>query len=149
MKRAVTKPTKQTKDNKKTTKKLTTSAKKTGQSVKHTPKKAKVCASACRSSVKTKTAVGPSPKKKVTKTVSAKKGSMVAKAKAAVRKAKTRTISATAKVLETVKKFKKGVGISEVAQKTHFDAKKVRTILSRAFTQGKVRRIGQGVYVGA
>jgi predicted transcriptional regulator of viral defense system len=33
--------------------------------------------------------------------------------------------------------------------KTGFDVKKVRNILARIFKEGKVKRAGRGVYVGA
>ena len=72
-----------------------------------------------------------------------------AKRKAVVRKARTTQPSATAKILTIVKRFKKGVRVPVLTKKTRFNDKKVRDILSNAFAQRKVRRIGRGVYVAA
>jgi hypothetical protein len=81
-------------------------------------------------------------KKKATKKAPAKR-------KAVVRKAKTTRPAATARILTIVKRFKKGVGVPELAKKTRFGDKKVRDILSRSFAQGKVKRVGRGLYAAA
>ena len=81
-------------------------------------------------------------KKKATKKAPAKR-------KAVVRKAKTTRPAATTRILTIVKKFKKGVGVPELAKKTRFGDKKVRDILSRSFAQGKVKRVGRGLYAAA
>jgi DNA replicative helicase MCM subunit Mcm2 (Cdc46/Mcm family) len=82
---------------------------------------------------------------------------------AAVEKAETKTIKApkapvkkkvvritdTDKVLNIIKRSKKGVDTATLVKKTGFDQKKVRNILQRTFKQGKIKRMEKGIYVGA
>ncbi len=68
------------------------------------------------------------------------------KAKAVVRKTRATKVSATAKVLRIVKRFKKGVAVPVLAKRTRCNQKKVKGILYKAFAQGKVRRVGRGLY---
>jgi predicted transcriptional regulator of viral defense system len=77
-------------------------------------------------------------KKRVAKKVVAKKAP--AKKKAAP--------TATDQVLKIIGRFKKGVGVPAIKEKTGFDDKKVRNIVARAFKQGKIKRVGRGLYVG-
>jgi len=98
---------------------------------------------------KAKTTKKVSLKKKATKRTPAKRKTVVIKAKATVRKAKAATVTATARVLGIVNRFKKGVSIPVLMKKTRFDAKKVQNILSKAFAQGRVRRVHAGVYAAA
>lgn len=74
------------------------------------------------------------------------------KAKAAKKKApaKKKAVAPTAtdKVLKTINRSKKGVDVPALMKNTGFDEKKVRNIVSRAFSQGKIKRTGRGVYVG-
>lgn len=72
-----------------------------------------------------------------------------ARRKAVVRKAKTTRPPATARILTIVKRFKKGVTVPALAKKTRFGDKKVRDIISRSFAQGKVKRVGRGLYAAA
>lgn len=57
--------------------------------------------------------------------------------------------TATDQVLKTINRSKNGVDVPTLIKKTGFDAKKVRNIVSRAFKQGKIKRIGRGIYVAA
>jgi hypothetical protein len=70
-----------------------------------------------------------------------------ARRKAVIRKARTTTATATDRILNIVKRFKKGVAVPALVKKTRFNDKKIRDVLSRAFAQGRVRRVGRGVYV--
>ncbi len=57
--------------------------------------------------------------------------------------------TATDRVLAVIKRSKKGVDVPTLMKKTGFDETKARNIVSRAFRQGKIKRVGRGVYVGA
>ena len=74
------------------------------------------------------------------------------KAKAAKKKApakkKAAAPTATDQILKIVKRSKKGVDVPALMKNSGFDEKKVRNIVSRAFSQGKIKRTGRGVYVG-
>ena len=69
--------------------------------------------------------------------------------KKATAKKKTAQPTATDQVLKIIKRSKKGIGIPTIKKKTGFDDKKVRNIVSRAYSQKKIKRVGKGVYVGA
>ena len=113
------------------------------------------------------TAYEPMPKaKKVTKKKAVKKAKVVKKAaakkapakkKAAARKApakkavaekKTSEVTSTDKILQIVKRSKKGVDVPTLKKKTGFDDKKVRNIVFRASKEGKIKKSGRGIYVG-
>jgi hypothetical protein len=72
-----------------------------------------------------------------------------AKKKAVVRKTKATKLTATGKVLTIVKRFRKGINVPALAKKTRFKDKKVRDIIFKAFAQGKIRRVGRGLYAAA
>ena len=108
------------------------------------------------------TAYEPAPKaNKVTKKKTVKKAKVVKKApakkaavkKAAVKKAaprkKSTQVTATDKILRIIKRSKKGVDVPTLKKKTGFDDKKVRNIVFRASKEGKIKKSGRGVYVGA
>ena len=57
--------------------------------------------------------------------------------------------TATDQVLKIIKRSKKGADVPALMKKTGFDEKKVRNIVTRAFSQKKIKRAGRGVYVGA
>jgi hypothetical protein len=57
--------------------------------------------------------------------------------------------TATDQVLNIIKRSKKGVNAATLMTKTGFDLKKVRNILQRTFKQGKIKRVGKGIYVKA
>jgi hypothetical protein len=99
------------------------------------------------------TAVEKSEKPKVAKKTTAKpvkarstKRSPTQKAPA---KKKTAQPTATDQVLNIIKRSKKGVKTATLMTKTGFDLKKVRNILQRTYKQGKIKRVGKGIYVGA
>ena len=71
-----------------------------------------------------------------------------AKKKAAATK-KSAQVTATDKVLRIVKRSKKGVDVPTLKKKTGFDDKKVRNIVFRASKEGKIKKSGRGIYVGA
>jgi len=57
--------------------------------------------------------------------------------------------TATDLVLKIINRSKKGVGIKTLMEKTSFNQKKVTNILQRTYKQGKIKRVGKGIYVGA
>ena len=71
----------------------------------------------------------------------------VAAKKHATKKAATPT--ATDQVLGIIKRSKKGVDVPTLMKKTGFGERTVRNILFRAGKQGKIKRAGRGIYVGA
>jgi hypothetical protein len=64
-------------------------------------------------------------------------------------KKKAVKVTATDQVLKIINRSKKGVDTATLIKKTGFDQKKVRNILQRTFKQGKITRVGKGIYVGA
>jgi predicted transcriptional regulator of viral defense system len=64
-------------------------------------------------------------------------------------KKKAAKVTATDQVLKIIKRSKKGVDTATLIKKTGFDQKKIRNILQRTFNQGKIKRAGKGIYVGA
>jgi hypothetical protein len=84
-------------------------------------------------------------KKAPAKKASAKK----APAKKAVAKKKATQVTATDKILQIVKRSKKGVDVPTLKKKSGFDDKKVRNIVFRASKEGKIKKSGRGLYVGA
>ena len=88
------------------------------------------------------------PKKAVTrKTVKAK---TIKKAPAKKETAKKTTLQATAteQILGIINRFKKGVDVPTLKEKTGFDDKKVRNIVFRASKEGKIKKSSRGIYVG-
>ena len=55
--------------------------------------------------------------------------------------------TASDKVLDIIKKFDNGAGISEISHETGFEEKKLRNIIYRLNKTGKIRRISRGRYV--
>jgi predicted Rossmann fold nucleotide-binding protein DprA/Smf involved in DNA uptake len=55
----------------------------------------------------------------------------------------------TDKVLEIINRSKKGVDTATLMKKTGFNQKKVSNMLNRTYKQGKITRVGKGIYVGA
>jgi predicted transcriptional regulator of viral defense system len=51
--------------------------------------------------------------------------------------------------LKVVKRYKKGVGVLAIKEKTGLGDKTVRNILARAFKLKYMKRVGRGRYVGA
>jgi predicted nucleic acid-binding Zn-ribbon protein len=87
----------------------------------------------------------PAKKAKVVKKAPAKK----APAKKAVAIKKALQATATDKILIIIKRSKKGVDVPTLKKKTGFDDKKVRNIIFRASKEGKIKKSGRGIYVGA
>jgi hypothetical protein len=71
-----------------------------------------------------------------------------AQKKAAFRK-KASQLTATDHILQIVRRSRKGVDVPSLKVKTGFDDKKVRNIIFRASKEGKIRKVGRGIYVGA
>jgi len=82
---------------------------------------------------------------KPTKTKVAKEAS----AKKVATKKKSVNLTAADQVIEIINQSKDGVDAATLVKKTGFNAKKVQNILFRTHKQGKIKRAGKGVYVGA
>ena len=82
---------------------------------------------------------GKTIKANVAKTVPVKKAAPPKKAIQA---------TATDQILRIIKRFKKGVDVPTLKEKTGFDDKKVRNIVFRASKEGKIKKSGRGIYVG-
>jgi hypothetical protein len=97
------------------------------------------------------TAVEKSDKTMSTKASKAKavKAQPAKKTPKAPAKKKAAKVTATDQVLKIIKRSKKGVDTATLIKKTGFDQKKIRNILQRTFNQGKIKRAGKGIYVGA
>ena len=72
------------------------------------------------------------------------------KARAVTKKAPVKAveITATDQVLNVINRSKKGVDTATLMKKTGFDQKKGRNMLTRTYKQGKITRVGKGIYVG-
>jgi hypothetical protein len=90
-----------------------------------------------------------SVKKKVTTKPVKAKTTKRAPAKKAPAKKKTVKPTATDQVLKILRGRKRGVNAATLIKKTGFDNKKIRNILHRTYKQGKIKRVGKGVYIGA
>jgi putative endonuclease len=87
--------------------------------------------------------------KKVTaKSVKSKTTKRVPTKKAPLKK-RTAKLTATDQVLKIINRSKKGVDPQALRKKTGFDDRKITNILHRAFKEGKIKRIGRGIYIGA
>ena len=89
-----------------------------------------------------KVAVKAKPKKKP----AAKKIARKPKRKK-IRPKKPKKVTNTAQVLSVIKRHKKGVDIAKLKKKTGFADTKIRAIVFRASKEGKIKRIGRGVYI--
>ena len=87
----------------------------------------------------------PAKKAKAVKKAPAKK----APAKKATASKKVTQATATDQILKIIKRSKKGVDVPTLKKKTGFDDKKVRNIVFRASKEGKIKKSGRGIYVGA
>jgi hypothetical protein len=68
--------------------------------------------------------------------------------KTAARK-KALQLTATEQILKIVGRSRKGVDVPTLKAKTGFEDKKVRNIIFRASKEGKIRKVGRGIYVGS
>lgn len=62
---------------------------------------------------------------------------------------KAKPVTATDQVLKIIKRSKKGVDVPTLMKKTGLAQTTVRNIVFKATRQGKIKRVGRGVYVGA
>ena len=90
---------------------------------------------------------GAKAKTKTTKKALAKK--KIAVKKKTVAKKKAAPLTATDQVVNIIKRSKKGVDAPTLMKKTGLADKTIRNILFRAAKQGKIKKAGRGVYVGA
>ena len=95
--------------------------------------------------VKKVTAKKAPAKKAPAKKAAAKK----AAAKKVPAKKKAAQVTATDQILNIIKRSKKGVDVPSLKKKTGFDDKKVRNIVFRAAKEGRIKKSGRGIYVGA
>ncbi len=72
-----------------------------------------------------------------------------APAKKAAAGKKRLKLTATEQVLKVIRRSRKGVDVPTLKKKTGFDDKKVRNIIFRTAKEGKIRKTGRGIYVGA
>ncbi len=72
-----------------------------------------------------------------------------AKKKPVAKKKVAAKLTATDQVVNIIKRSKKGVDVPTLIKKTGFGERTVRNILFKAGKQGKIKRAGRGVYVGA
>jgi len=68
--------------------------------------------------------------------------------KAPVKK-KVKGLTETDKVLNIIKRSKKGVAVTTLKKKTGFNDKKISNMVHRAFKTGKIKRVGKGIYIAA
>ena len=85
------------------------------------------------------------PKRKAVKA----KPKRAVKARKTTRRRKAPAMTATEQVLKIIGRSRKGVDVPMLKTKTGFDDKKVRNIVFRASKEGKIKKVGRGVYVGA
>ena len=69
-----------------------------------------------------------------------------AKKTVAPKRKRVKKLSDTDKVLRVIRGHKKGVDIPKLKKKTGFADNKVRAIVYRASKEGKIKRLGRGVY---
>jgi hypothetical protein len=86
-------------------------------------------------------------KKPKRETVKAKTKGTVAVKKATPRK-KAAKMTSTEQILKIVRRSRKGVDVPTLKTKTGFEDKKVRNIIFRASKEGKIKKVGRGIYVG-
>jgi hypothetical protein len=87
-------------------------------------------------------------KKPKRKTVKAKARRAVAVKKVVSSKKAAKTTS-TEQILKIVRRSRKGVDVPTLKTKTGFEDKKVRNIIFRASKEGKIKKVGRGIYVRA
>jgi hypothetical protein len=58
-------------------------------------------------------------------------------------------VTASAKVLEVIKRFNQGVDFAEIQDITGFGEKKLRNIIYRLNDIGRIKRIRRGIYIAA
>ena len=88
-------------------------------------------------------------KKVKRKAAKAKTKRAVAAKKATPRKKAAKKTTSTEQILKIIKRSRKGVNVPALKAKTGFEDKKVRNIIFRASKEGKIKKVGRGIYVGA
>jgi hypothetical protein len=88
-------------------------------------------------------------KKAKRKTVKVKGKRAAAVKKAAPRKKSAKRTTSTEQILKIIRRSRKGVNVPALKAKTGFEDKKVRNIIFRASKEGKIKKVGRGIYVGA
>jgi hypothetical protein len=83
------------------------------------------------------------------KTAKAKAKRVAAVRKAAPRKKSAKRTTSTEQILKIIRRSRKGVNVPALKAKTGFEDKKVRNIIFRASKEGKIKKVGRGIYVGA
>jgi hypothetical protein len=83
------------------------------------------------------------------KTAKAKTKRAAAVRKAAPRKKSAKRTTSTEQILKIIRRSRKGVNVPALKAKTGFEDKKVRNIIFRASKEGKIKKVGRGIYVGA
>jgi predicted transcriptional regulator of viral defense system len=68
--------------------------------------------------------------------------------KKAPKKKKAARVTATDKVLKIISRSKNGVDTATLMKKTGFNQRKVTNILQRTLKEGKINRVGRGLYSG-
>ncbi len=95
---------------------------------------------------KPKKRAAPKPKPKRKKRAPVRKIVARKPKKVPARARKAKKLTATAEVLKVIKGHKKGVDISKLKKKTGFADTKIRAIIYKASKEGKIKRLGRGVY---
>ncbi len=57
--------------------------------------------------------------------------------------------SATETVLKIIMRSKKGVGTAAIKEKTGFKSRKIWDVVHRAGKEGKIKKVGRGIYMKA
>ena len=82
--------------------------------------------------------------------VTGRKAKVPARKKAAARKGRVARgrakMTATEKVLSTIKRSSRGVDVAQLKAKSGFEDKKIRNIIFRLSKEGIIKRVGRGVY---
>ena len=68
--------------------------------------------------------------------------------KKATPRKKAGKMTATEQILSIVRRSRKGVDVPALKRKTGFEDKKVRNIIFRASKEGRIKKVGRGIYVG-
>ena len=80
------------------------------------------------------------------KKASPKKAARVVKKKPAKPAAKARSLTPTDQVLTIMKRFKKGISVEALRNKSGFNEKQISNIVHRACKKGKMKRVSRGLY---
>jgi hypothetical protein len=90
----------------------------------------------------------PKAAKKVKRRTVKAKTKARAVAKKTTKRKRAPQMTATEQILKIVRRSRKGVDVPTLKAKTGFQDKKVRNIIFRASKEGKITKVGRGIYVG-